>query len=57
MVDLGEWDVLVSDTADDLAEVYADGIVAGADLADFDVSTDCRRLDDQAADRHHGEAA
>ncbi len=39
-VDLGDWDVLIDPTAEELAEIYAEGILEGAKLVDMDVDLD-----------------
>jgi SPP1 gp7 family putative phage head morphogenesis protein len=40
LVDLGNWDELIEPIADDLADVYASGIVEGAPLVSLQVDTD-----------------
>ena len=40
LVDLGDWSILIDPTAEELAEIYADGLTNAAELANFDVSVE-----------------
>lgn len=39
-IDLGDWSVLIDDTADDLREIYGDGLAEGLRLTDMGVDLD-----------------